>query len=53
MQVRILQLGQRVISHLTRVDDLQAYNEEYARYFPNNKPARTTVTVAALNAPEL
>ena len=33
--------------------DLAAYNEEYAKYFPTNKPARTTVTVAALNAPEL
>ena len=30
-----------------------AYNEEYAKYFPTNKPARTTVTVAALNQPEL
>ena len=40
-------------THLTRVQDLAAYNEEYARYFPTNKPARTTVTVAALNAPEL
>lgn len=30
-----------------------AYNEEYAKYFPANKPARTTVTVAALNQPEL
>ena len=40
-------------THLTRVQDLAAYNEEYAKYFPTNKPARTTVTVAALNAPEL
>jgi 2-iminobutanoate/2-iminopropanoate deaminase len=40
-------------THLTRVQDLAAYNEEYARYFPTDKPARTTVTVAALNAPEL
>ena len=30
-----------------------AYNEEYAKYFPANKPSRTTVTVAALNQPEL
>jgi hypothetical protein len=37
-------------THLTRVQDLAAYNDEY---FPSNKPARTTVTVAALNAPEL
>jgi 2-iminobutanoate/2-iminopropanoate deaminase len=40
-------------THLTRVQDLAAYNEEYARYFPTDKPARTTVTVAALNQPEL
>lgn len=40
-------------THLTNVADLAAYNEEYAKYFPTNKPARTTVTVAALNAPEL
>ena len=41
------------MTHLTRRDDLAAYNEEYAKYFPTNKPARTTVTVASLNAPEL
>ena len=40
-------------TYLTRVQDLAAYNEEYAKFFPANKPARTTVTVAALNAPEL
>jgi len=40
-------------TYLTRVQDVPAYNEEYARYFPTDKPARTTVTVAALNAPEL
>ena len=40
-------------THLTRVQDLAAYNEEYTKYFPTSKPARTTVTVAALNAPEL
>jgi 2-iminobutanoate/2-iminopropanoate deaminase len=39
--------------HLTRVENLAAYNEEYAKYFPTDKPARTTVTVAALNQPEL
>ena len=39
--------------HLTRRDDLAAYNEEYAKYFPTDKPARTTVTVASLNSPEL
>ncbi len=40
-------------TYLTRRDDLAAYNEEYARYFPADKPARTTVTVASLNNPEL
>jgi len=40
-------------TYLTRREDLAAYNEEYARYFPTNKPARTTVTVASLNSPEL
>src|SRR5215475_10923247 len=41
-----------VTTHLTKREDLTAYNEEYARYFPTNKPARTTVS-AMLNAPEL
>jgi 2-iminobutanoate/2-iminopropanoate deaminase len=41
------------MTHLTRVENLAAYNEEYAKYFPTDKPARTTVTVAALNHPEL
>jgi 2-iminobutanoate/2-iminopropanoate deaminase len=41
------------MTHLTRVQDLAAYNEEYAKYFPTDKPSRTTVTVAALNSPEL
>jgi 2-iminobutanoate/2-iminopropanoate deaminase len=40
-------------TYLTNRGDLDAYNEEYAKYFPKNKPARTTVTVASLNAPEL
>ena len=40
-------------TYLTRVQDLAAYNEEYAKYFPTDKPARTTVTVATLNSPEL
>jgi reactive intermediate/imine deaminase len=40
-------------TYLTNVRDVAAYNEEYAKYFPTNKPARTTVTVAALNSPEL
>jgi 2-iminobutanoate/2-iminopropanoate deaminase len=41
------------LTHLTNVENLAAYNEEYAKYFPTGKPARTTVTVAALNAPDL
>ncbi len=41
-----------VTTHLTKREDLAAYNEEYAKYFPSNKPARTTVEVM-LNAPEL
>jgi 2-iminobutanoate/2-iminopropanoate deaminase len=40
-------------TYLTNVKDVAAYNEEYAKYFPADKPARTTVTVAALNTPEL
>lgn len=41
------------LTHLTRREDLAAYNEEYAKYFPSDKPARTTVTVASLNSPDL
>jgi 2-iminobutanoate/2-iminopropanoate deaminase len=41
-----------VTTHLTTRDHLAAYNEEYAKYFPTNKPARTTVEVM-LNSPEL
>ncbi|HZD39373.1 MAG TPA: RidA family protein [Terriglobales bacterium] len=41
-----------VLTHLTRREDLAAYNEEYAKFFPLNKPARTTVEVM-LNASEL
>jgi 2-iminobutanoate/2-iminopropanoate deaminase len=41
-----------VTTHLTKREDLTAYNEEYAKYFPANKPARTTVEVM-LNSPEL
>ena len=40
-------------TYLTRREDLAAYNEEYGKYFPTDKPARTTVTVASLNSPEL
>ncbi len=41
-----------ITSHLTTRDDLAAYNEEYGKYFPTDKPARTTVEVL-LNSPEL
>ena len=41
-----------VLTHLTRREDLAAYNEEYAKFFPSNKPARTTVEVM-LNSPDL
>jgi 2-iminobutanoate/2-iminopropanoate deaminase len=41
-----------VTTHLTTREDLAAYNEEYAKYFPTSKPARTTVEVM-LNRPEL
>jgi 2-iminobutanoate/2-iminopropanoate deaminase len=40
-------------TYLTDRDNLSAYNEEYGKYFPTSKPARTTVTVASLNAPDL
>ena len=41
-----------VTTHLTRREDLADYNGEYGKFFPTNKPARTTVEVM-LNAPEL
>lgn len=41
-----------VAAHLTTREDLAAYNEEYAKFFPTNKPARTTVEVM-LNSPDL
>ena len=41
-----------VTAYLTKREDLAAYNEEYAKYFPAKKPARTTVEVM-LNSPEL
>src|SRR5262249_24870396 len=40
-------------TYLTNRENLAGYNEEYGKYFPTSKPARTTVTVASLNAPEL
>jgi 2-iminobutanoate/2-iminopropanoate deaminase len=41
-----------VTTHLTTRQNLTTYNEEYAKYFPTDKPARTTVEVM-LNSPEL
>lgn len=41
-----------VLTHLTKREDLAVYNEEYAKFFPTNKPARTTVEVM-LNSPDL
>jgi 2-iminobutanoate/2-iminopropanoate deaminase len=41
-----------VTAYLTKREDLAAYNDEYGKYFPANKPARTTVEVM-LNSPEL
>jgi len=41
-----------VATHLTKREDLAAYNEEYGKYFTANKPARTTVEVM-LNSPGL
>ncbi len=41
-----------VTTHLTKREDLAAYNEEYGKFFATNKPARTTVEVM-LNSPDL
>lgn len=41
-----------VTSYVTNKDNVAAYNEEYVKYFPTDKPARTTVG-ASLNSPEL
>ena len=41
-----------VMTHLTKREDLAAYNEEYGKFFPTNKPARTTVETM-LNSPDL
>ena len=41
-----------ITSYLTSREDVAAYNEEYGKYFPTDKPARTTVGVL-LNFPEL
>jgi 2-iminobutanoate/2-iminopropanoate deaminase len=39
-------------SYVTERENLPAYNEEYAKYFPANKPARTSI-VTALGSPDL
>ena len=41
-----------VLTHLTKREDLADYNDEYGKFFPTDKPARTTVE-AMLNLPEL
>jgi len=41
-----------VTSYVTNKDNVAAYNEEYVKYFPTDKPARTTVG-ASLNSPEM
>ena len=51
-QTRSLDNVLTVLTHLTKREDLAAYNEEYGKYFPTDKPARTTVEVM-LNLPEL
>jgi 2-iminobutanoate/2-iminopropanoate deaminase len=38
----------RCVVYLKDIDQFSAMNEVYARFFPNNPPARTTVGVAAL-----
>lgn len=37
-----------VTTYLLSMDDFDSYNEVYAQYFSENKPARTTVGVASL-----
>ncbi|HEY3168943.1 MAG TPA: RidA family protein [Candidatus Binatia bacterium] len=34
-----------VLTHLTKREDLAAYNDEYAKFFPANKPARKAYRV--------
>ena len=41
-----------VTTHLIKREDLADYNDEYGKFFPTNKPARTTVEVM-LNSPDL
>lgn len=37
-----------VNTYLLDMRDFKAYNEVFARYFPNHRPARTTIAVAGL-----
>jgi 2-iminobutanoate/2-iminopropanoate deaminase len=37
-----------VLTHLTKREDLAAYNDEYAKFFPANKPARKAYRVKSL-----
>ncbi len=39
----------KVTAHLSDLKDFQAYNKVYATYFPDPKPARTTVGSQLLN----
>ena len=39
-----------ITSYLTRREDVAAYNEEYGKYFPTDKPARTTVQALLVSA---
>ena len=41
-----------VTSYLTKREDLAAYNEEYGKHFPKDKPARATIEVM-LNSADL
>jgi len=43
----------KVNVYLANIDDFDAMNQVYQRYFPNNPPARTTVGVAALARSDL
>ena len=41
-----------VTAYVTGRENLPVYNDEYARYFPTAKPARTTIQ-AGLNSPDM
>ena len=41
-----------VTTYLTKREDLADYNDEYGKFFPTDKPARTSVEVM-LNSPDL